>query len=423
VCILSKLPITLLLPSSHIHIHIHIMAAASSIAAREAFAVLRVVCVPLMETLQRTTTQSQSIEQQRRCLLGVGTVLEHIDLEGLIGCLDYALFPLLLLLRKADALSIHSTIRELALTTFKTTLLRLCNNRTEFEVSEDQFFDWLSVLLVPFTSPSPSPSASDAATDTLLSQSEEVLLLTIQSLQCIFDLLPHDLSMQYLALPRAKPVIACMICTMLDIAKLPSNKNKTLTLCALQLLQVLVHVVGDIDQHNHELQQHILPAVLPGIASGLAKVALGDYKQGHKIICIAIQCLAQVLVRVLSDQAPLIRASFAQAQQRNSTSQFVASSLRTLAQLAHNAEPTQHEPQQQIDNTNHQQQQQQQEADATDSTSERDKWIASTGARITNQIERVFALQGQRQNFHHWKVITRSQCSLFVCVCVTRCKQ
>jgi len=477
--------------------HEPMAAADAAVAVRETFARVRQASVPVMDDINLVASLAVddadgalAIERMLSRLQHLRDVLHAEASRPLLACLDYALFPPLLLLRHVASrpssdgrgawLSRNaSLIRERSLAVVLAALQHLRPDDASSSSAEPVappapgcFFALLDVLLLPFTpvaasstaTPSSSSSSATAASASTAAidgssfvhqHADEVLLSTVESIRLLFGSLPGvvppctwhdeppdmsaanvDRSLELFARrasESASPeqqhqvrsafaeygeqllsrtnVIGCIVCSMLELAKL--HKNKRLRYEALFTLQLVLRCVAfasslstvatESDTDSDALVNHpsVLQAVLPGVSSGLARVTLGDFKQGHRVLCVAVSCWLDVLLLVLGDEQPLASAYRRQlARKQTSDALPSTSALARLRSMLDN------------DNDNGATHADDSSAPAaagaasvstTGAATLLEQWLASTGARLGTQLARVFATSVQRQRFQHWK--------------------
>lgn len=121
--------------------------------------------------------------------------------------------------------------------------------------------------------------------------SEEIKL---QSVTCLYDLFSirdekEDFSI-WLQTNFSQNLLAFLISTLLDIST--QERNRDLKILALRVIEIIIQQGARI----------VAICFLPGIVSSLTKIITGDFKQGSKVIRMALTLFATVVIKVLNNE-------------------------------------------------------------------------------------------------------------------------
>lgn len=85
-------------------------------------------------------------------------------------------------------------------------------------------------------------------------------------------------------------MVAFFITTLLDMSVREQERKVKIS-----AMNTLIKII-------HHLPRTACAHFLPGIVSSLAKILLGDFKQGHKVMCAALDTLTEIVLKVLNDE-------------------------------------------------------------------------------------------------------------------------
>ncbi|TPX40704.1 hypothetical protein SeLEV6574_g06468 [Synchytrium endobioticum] len=182
--------------------------------------------------------------------------------------LEYIFFPLSFLIKhpQISMPNLEATLR-VASIVFE----------TASSISKPVWSDFIVIL------PTILDTSAKAATNIVLN--EEIKLLCVKSLKSLLEKPAIELS----KFPR--PILAQIITELLQMSA--NERLLDLQVQCLATLRLIIHAVESVE---------LLQQFLPGIVSGLVRVAVRDKKDHHKVIQAALYGISELLCRALSDK-------------------------------------------------------------------------------------------------------------------------
>lgn len=245
---------------------------ASDEALRRAFSQLRPVCLRL--------TEEQTVEN----VDAVFDVLSSVDPSTLNDLQEYVLFPLRVLLRQPLASRSEKV--------FVRSLICVRKIISNGEISRwPVFVDLFGGLCCLISTRDPDIDVAPA--------SEELKLEMVGCLSSLVRRLAPLLLVRLYA-DASVPLLGHAVTLLLSLAQRePMRRLRVESMNC--LAELMLKEREDASESVVESCGRVFASFLPGIATGLSRVVLGDSKQGHEVTCVAISAWTYAVCLVLGD--------------------------------------------------------------------------------------------------------------------------
>ncbi|XP_048249152.1 TELO2-interacting protein 1 homolog isoform X1 [Haliotis rufescens] len=238
----------------------------------ESFDKLRPVCVKL--------TKEQTRESVQELFDGIRSVPADVlqDLQ------EYVLFPLRFTIKHQT----QDTLKEDVLAAVCACVGHVLSHTavTRWEMFQDMFTSFTSLLVAPDNGQGRAISSDELklgvvqVLGTLLKSADETVV------RCLFS-------------AYSLPAVGYAVSVLLRLGE--TDKCRDVQLAAMETLLCLSHADSTSGLKARVIYGNLFASFLPGITISLCRIATGDTKQGHAVLCRAVELWTKVVCLVLED--------------------------------------------------------------------------------------------------------------------------